>query len=169
MSADPQSYRYRRLDSPLGPLILIAQGAFLRAVLWPTQAAALPLSASEAIYGDTLLNVAADELTTYFQGASITFSTPLAPRGTTFQQAVWQQLQRIPYGETRSYKDIAQAVGRPSAIRAVGTAIGKNPISIVIPCHRVIASNGQLAGFAGGLAAKKALLKTEGSWLRIKH
>ncbi len=169
MTALQKHCRYRQFDSPLGRLTLIAEDAFLRAILWPTQVTRIPLNALAARQDDALLNAAVDELMTYFRGASTTFRTPIAPLGTPFQQAVWQQLQQIPYGETRSYKSIALAIGRPTAVRAVGTAIGKNPISIMIPCHRVIASNGQLAGFAGGLAAKEVLLKTEGSWPYIKR
>ncbi len=101
------------------------------------------------------------QLTDYFSGRRQTFDFPYQLRGTDFQRAVWRELLKIPYGETRSYKDIAQAIGRPKAYRAVGMANNKNPLSIVVPCHRVIGSNGQLIGYAGGLASKKALLALE--------
>ncbi|MGL4476919.1 MAG: methylated-DNA--[protein]-cysteine S-methyltransferase, partial [Aeromonas veronii] len=89
------------------------------------------------------------------------FSLPLAAHGTTFQQAVWQALCDIPYGETRSYSDIARAIGKPDAVRAVGAANGRNPLSIIVPCHRVIGQNSSLTGYAGGLEIKKTLLALE--------
>ncbi|WOX53522.1 methylated-DNA--[protein]-cysteine S-methyltransferase [Aeromonas sp. CD] len=98
----------------------------------------------------------------YFAGHLQRFTLPLAPRGTAFQQAVWQALCDIPYGETRSYSDIARAIGKPNAVRAVGAANGRNPLSIIIPCHRVIGQNGSLTGYAGGLPIKQALLRLEG-------
>ena len=101
------------------------------------------------------------EFRDYFAGRLQRFTLPLAPRGTTFQQAVWQALYDIPYGETRSYGDIARAIGKPNAVRAVGAANGRNPLSIIIPCHRVIGQNGSLTGYAGGLPIKQALLTLE--------
>lgn len=157
------------LDSSLGRLTLVAEGDALQAILWPCQKASTPVIASLAEHSDTLINAAMTELNGYFSGKLKQFSVPLAPQGTAFQKAVWAALGRIAYGETQSYGDIANAVGRPSAARAVGAAIGKNPLSIITPCHRVIANNGQLTGFAGGLAAKEALLRLEGSWPRIKR
>lgn len=111
----------------------------------------------------TLL-AAAQQLTEYFQGTRRTFELPLHPVwGTPFQRAVWQTLQHIPYGHTRTYGDIAHRIGNPKAVRAVGAAIGQNPHSIVVPCHRVIGANGSLTGFAGGLDRKKYLLTYEAS------
>jgi methylated-DNA-[protein]-cysteine S-methyltransferase len=104
---------------------------------------------------------AATQLAEYFAGARRVFDVPLAPRGTDFQQGVWRELARIPYGETRSYGELARVLGRPSASRAVGAANGKNPISILVPCHRVIAGSGALTGYAGGLDAKRWLLAHE--------
>ncbi|WP_323903628.1 methylated-DNA--[protein]-cysteine S-methyltransferase [Aeromonas caviae] len=101
------------------------------------------------------------EFRDYFAGRLLRFTLPLAPRGTTFQQAVWQALCDIPYGETRSYGDIARTIGKPNAVRAVGAANGRNPLSIIIPCHRVIGQNGSLTGYAGGLPIKQALLTLE--------
>lgn len=101
------------------------------------------------------------EFDAYFAGRLQRFSLPLAARGTAFQQAVWQALCDIPYGETRSYSDIARAIGKPDAVRAVGAANGRNPLSIIVPCHRVIGQNGSLTGYAGGLEIKKALLALE--------
>ncbi len=105
----------------------------------------------------------ADELLEYLAGTRTEFTVPLSPAGTDFQRAVWQALQRIPYGETRTYGEIAEAVGRPGAARAVGTANHCNPIPIIIPCHRVVGSNGQLCGFGGGLDVKRRLLELEAS------
>jgi len=103
-----------------------------------------------------------DQLDAYFAGKLKIFTMPLLfEKGTTFQRSVWKALQSIPYGETRSYKDIATIIGNPKAVRAVGGANNKNPIGIVIPCHRVIGSNGKLVGYAGGLEKKKMLLKLE--------
>ena len=103
------------------------------------------------------------EFDAYFAGRLQLFSLLLAARGTAFQQAVWQALCDIPYGETRSYSDIARTIGKPNAVRAVGTANGRNPLSIIVPCHRVIGQNGSLTGYAGGLEIKKALLALENS------
>ncbi|MDY5730130.1 MAG: methylated-DNA--[protein]-cysteine S-methyltransferase [Eubacteriales bacterium] len=101
------------------------------------------------------------QLSEYLQGKRKHFSVPIALQGTEFQQKVWTALQAIPYGETRSYKEIAQAIGKPLACRAVGHANNQNPISIIVPCHRVIGANGKLVGYAGGLEIKQALLQLE--------
>src|SRR5439155_9859871 len=98
----------------------------------------------------------------YFAGERVQFTCPLDMKGTAFQIQVWQELLRIPYSETRSYSEIANAIGRPSASRAVGTANGANPIAIIVPCHRVIGSNGALVGYGGGLSTKEWLLTLEG-------
>jgi methylated-DNA-[protein]-cysteine S-methyltransferase len=107
------------------------------------------------------LRTAADQIDAYFAGTLTRFSLPLAPRGSAFQQRVWAALQDIPYGETESYGELAQRIGAPGAARAVGLANGRNPIAIVIPCHRVIGSHGKLTGFGGGLDRKKQLLDLE--------
>jgi methylated-DNA-[protein]-cysteine S-methyltransferase len=111
---------------------------------------------------EAVLAEACRQLSEYFDGKRTAFELPLRPAGTPFQQAVWEALRAIPAGETRSYADIARAVGRPSAVRAVGAANGANPIAIVVPCHRVIGSSGALTGYAGGLPTKKWLLAFEG-------
>ena len=108
-----------------------------------------------------LSDLAAAELREYFLGHRTAFDIPLSPSGTPFQLAVWQVLRDIPYGETRSYGQIAAAIGNPRAVRAVGTACGRNPIWVMIPCHRVIGAEGALTGYAGGLEMKKALLDLE--------
>jgi O-6-methylguanine DNA methyltransferase len=104
---------------------------------------------------------AADELRRYFAGERVQFTCPLDLHGTSFQLAVWQELWHIPYGKTRSYGEIAQAIGRPTASRAVGAANGANPVAIIVPCHRVIGSNGALTGYGGGLPTKAWLLSLE--------
>lgn len=112
--------------------------------------------------GDPLLAGAIAQLHEYFAGARETFSVPLRPAGTPFQLSVWRALEEIPYGHTRTYRDIAEFIGRPTATRAVGAANGQNPLPIFVPCHRVIGSNGSLTGFGGGLDVKLALLRLEG-------
>jgi methylated-DNA-[protein]-cysteine S-methyltransferase len=108
-----------------------------------------------------LLEEPVRQLTAYFKGTLRQFDLPVAPHGTAFQQQVWTALQQIPYGDTTSYGELARRLGNPKAVRAVGLANGSNPISIVIPCHRVIGSNGSLVGYGGGLATKQALLALE--------
>jgi O-6-methylguanine DNA methyltransferase len=108
------------------------------------------------------LQQAMDELRRYLEGEHIQFSCPLDLHGTAFQITVWEDLYRIPYGETRTYAEIACAIGRPSAVRAVGAANGSNPVAIIVPCHRVIGSNGSLTGYGGGLPTKAWLLNLEG-------
>jgi O-6-methylguanine DNA methyltransferase len=110
------------------------------------------------------MNQAANELRSYFAGVLRVFSVPLDMQGTDFQLSVWRQLVKIPYGETRSYAQVAEAIGRPKAVRAVGAANGSNPVAIVVPCHRVIGSSGKLTGYGGGLPLKKRLLELEGAW-----
>jgi O-6-methylguanine DNA methyltransferase len=112
------------------------------------------------------LQQAKDELQRYFAGERVQFSCPLDLHGTAFQIMVWKELTRIPYGETRSYGEIALSIGRPAAVRAVGAANGSNPVAIIVPCHRVIGSNGHLTGYGGGLPTKAWLLSLEG--LQVK-
>jgi methylated-DNA-[protein]-cysteine S-methyltransferase len=147
-------------------LTLVASDADLVAILWQDDAP------SRVRIGEAMENVdhptlraTATQLGEYFAGTRMTFDLPLDPHGTDFQRAVWQQLSAIPHGETRSYADIARALGQPTATRAVGAANGRNPLSIVVPCHRVVGSNGALTGFAGGIAAKRWLLAHEGARL----
>ena len=152
------------LSSPLGDLTLVASDTALVAILWPDdRPGRVPLEATTDNPDHPMLAAAATQLREYFAGTRTAFDLPLSPRGTAFQRDVWRALDTIPYGETRSYADIAQAIGRPTATRAVGAANGRNPISIVTPCHRVIGRSGALTGFAGGLAAKQHLLTLERS------
>ncbi len=122
---------------------------------------ALPFE--QAVEGETIapLQQAMDELRRYLAGERVQFTCPLDLHGTPFQISVWQQLLRIPYGETRSYGEIAKAIGQPNASRAVGAANGANPVAIIVPCHRVIGSNGTLTGYGGGLPTKEWLLALE--------
>ena len=147
------------LPSPLGPLRLYARGDELAAVHLPTDAA-LPDEPSRA---SDVLALAADQLREYFAGHRRAFDLPLGPTGTGFQQRVWTALCAIPFGQTRSYGQVAAAIGRPAASRAVGAANGRNPIAIIVPCHRVIGASGHLTGYAGGMEAKRWLLAHEGA------
>lgn len=158
----------RTFASPVGVLTLAASGQGLAAVLWEKDdPARVRLGPRAEASGHPVLEAAARQLDDYFAGRRQRFDLPLDFRGTDFQKQVWAALLAIPYGETRSYADIARAIGRPSATRAVGAANGRNPLSIIAPCHRVIGSNGALTGFAGGLAAKRHLLALEGIVLPV--
>ena len=141
-------------------LRLVASNLGLRAVQF------LPFEAvgGERNEANEVLLEAANELRAYFAGKLRIFHVPLDIEGTDFQKSVWTQLGKIPYGETRSYAQIAKAIGRPKAVRAVGAANGSNPVAIVVPCHRVIGSSGKLTGYGGGLPLKKRLLELEGAW-----
>lgn len=148
--------------SPVGWLTLVAGDCGLTAILWEADdPARVPVGATTLRPGHPILARTARQLTEYFAGTRRAFDLPLDFRGTDFQKAVWSALLAIPFGETRSYGAIARAIGRPAAARAVGAANGRNPISIVAPCHRVVGADGGLAGFAGGLAAKRFLLNHE--------
>jgi len=149
--------------SPLGDVLLAATAHDLAGVWFVHRQEHLPDSSTWTAH-DThpTLQAAAQQLNEYFQGQRHTFELPLQPAwGTPFQRAVWQALQRIPYGQTSTYGDIARDIGNPKAVRAVGAAIGQNPHSIVVPCHRVLGANGSLTGFAGGLDRKTFLLAHE--------
>lgn len=145
-----------RIDSPLGGVHIAGTTEAVTAVhLGDDDAPALPT-------GDTpALRIAAAQLGEYFAGARTTFALPLAPAGTEFQQRVWQALTTIPFAVTWSYGELARAIGQPTASRAVGAANGKNPLAIVVPCHRVIGTSGALVGYAGGLPIKRWLLAHE--------
>ena len=160
------TYAFKTMPSPVGELKLVASDIGLAAVLWenddPARVRLAPLVEEP---DHPVLLEAERQLGDYFAGERENFDLPLDFRGTEFQKSVWAALLAIPFGETRSYAEIARAIGRPKAVRAVGAANGKNPISIVAPCHRVIGTNGALTGFAGGLAAKERLLAIEGALL----
>ena len=149
--------------SPVGRLTLAATDRGLAAVLWATDdPRRVPLGPAEDRPHHPVLREAARQLGEYFIGTRRAFDLPLDVHGTPFQRRVWAELLFIPYGETRSYGQIARALGDPNLTRAVGAANGRNPLSIVAPCHRVVGAAGQLTGFAGGLAAKRYLLGLEG-------
>ncbi len=144
-----------RFVSPIGTLSLSAQNGFI---------SALDFGDKETHTVSLAALRAAEQLREYFRGTRKEFSLPFAVeklKGTAFQKSVWQALLTIPYGQTRSYKQIAEAVGKPEAVRAVAQAIGANPLGIIIPCHRVIGANGSLTGFSGGLEKKRHLLALE--------
>lgn len=144
------------MDSPIGRLMIVQQGEAVKEILFEEKITdAVPIRSTE------LLLCAQRQLNEYFSGSRKVFSLPLALTGTPFQRKVWQQLTQIPYGEVRSYGQIAQAVGNPKACRAVGAANHCNPIPILVPCHRVVGANGSLTGYAGGLWRKNLLLQLE--------
>ena len=152
----------KKMDSPVGRLTLVADDAGLVAVLWPVERPRrVPLDVATDQPDHPVLRETEHQLGAYFAGRLTRFTLPLAPRGTAFQRQVWDALVAIPCGETRSYAALARQIGRPAAVRAVGAANGRNPISIIIPCHRLVGSNGALTGFAGGLATKQWLLDLE--------
>lgn len=148
------------MSSPVGRLLLSRTGGMLTGLSF--QRGAHPATPAPQWQHDpaALADVVA-QLEEYFAGARHGFDVALDPAGTVFQQQVWVALQQIPFGETRSYLEVANAVGRPRASRAIGLAVGRNPIAIIIPCHRVIGSNGTLTGFGGGLDTKRFLLELE--------
>jgi methylated-DNA-[protein]-cysteine S-methyltransferase len=151
------------ITSPVGCLQLVATDAALVAILWEKDdPARVPLGALAEDDAHPVLTETARQLGDYFEGRRTRFTVPLEFTGTVFQREVWQALLTIPFGETRSYRQIAEQIGRPAAVRAVGAANGRNPISIIAPCHRVIGTDGKLTGFAGGLDAKATLLALEG-------
>jgi len=162
------SYAYKTMDSPVGQLKLVARGAKLAAILWendrPDRVRLGPMHEDPQC---PVLLQAEQQLAEYFAGQRDRFELPLDFVGTEFQKQVWAALLTIPYGQTRSYRDIAVQIGRDKAVRAVGAANGRNPISIVAPCHRVVGASGDLTGFAGGLRAKALLLALESSQGRL--
>jgi methylated-DNA-[protein]-cysteine S-methyltransferase len=155
--------RHTTIDSPLGPLTLVADGDALVGVYMAGQAH----RPSDERFGapapadDPTLTAAAHELGQYFAGDRTAFTVPLRAAGTEFQRAVWDAIAAIPYGETATYTELAEEVGRPTAVRAVGAAVGRNPLTVVVPCHRVVGASGSLTGYAGGLDRKRTLLALE--------
>ncbi|MCX4884945.1 methylated-DNA--[protein]-cysteine S-methyltransferase [Streptomyces sp. NBC_00847] len=159
MSPSPAK-QHNVIDSPYGPLTLVADDGVLSGLYMSGQRHRPP----EETFGehdDTLFGETEEQLQAYFAGELKTFTLELRLNGTPFQRTVWAQLQRIPYGETRSYGELAEALGNPSASRAVGLANGRNPIGIIVPCHRVVGASGSLTGYGGGLDRKQRLLEFE--------
>jgi methylated-DNA-[protein]-cysteine S-methyltransferase len=160
------TYAYTTMASPVGELTLVAKEDRLAAILWQNDRPdRVRLGDMQREETRPVLLETVRQLGEYFAGARTQFDVALDFDGTEFQRAVWQALLTIPYGETRSYGDIARQIGRPKAVRAVGAANGRNPISIIAPCHRVIGASGELTGFAGGMRAKETLLTIEGCLL----
>jgi methylated-DNA-[protein]-cysteine S-methyltransferase len=157
-------YFYKLIDTPVGQLKLVASDRGLAVIVWQDEGThRVPLHVAVESDDHPILVRAARQLEEYFAGTRKRFDLPLDFAGTEFQKKVWEALLTIPYGETRSYRQIAEQIGQPAAVRAVGAANGRNPISIVAPCHRVIGSTGKLTGFGGGLPAKARLLELEGA------
>ncbi|MGI9646225.1 MAG: methylated-DNA--[protein]-cysteine S-methyltransferase [Ilumatobacteraceae bacterium] len=166
MTTDTTEISATVLDSPVGPLTVVASDAGLRAVLWPADGAGgdrprVPLPGAVEDDDHAVLVEARRQLTEYFAGERTEFDLPLDPVGTAFQQSAWTALRTITYGETISYGEQARRMGDARKARAVGAANGKNPLSIVVPCHRVVGSDGSLTGFAGGVETKAWLLAHE--------
>jgi methylated-DNA-[protein]-cysteine S-methyltransferase len=156
------NFAYKIIDSPVGKLKLVASDKGLAGVLWEREnTRPVPLSEAVEDKQHPVLVETEQQLGEYFAGKRKTFSIALDLRGTQFQKDVWEALLAIPFGETRSYGQIAKQLGNPRATRAVGAANGRNPVSIIVPCHRVIGSSGKLTGFGGGLETKAHLLSLE--------
>ncbi len=157
---------YTTFESPVGPLLLVGDSNALRLVSFESSKHAAPPQADwkrdRAPFAEVIR-----QLQAYFRGELREFDLPLALEGTEFQRRVWNALRSIPYGETISYLQLAERIGNPKAVRAVGLANGSNPIPIIVPCHRVIGSDGSLTGFGGGLSTKKMLLELENKQLSL--
>ena len=147
------------IESPLGNLQLVSEADYLIELNWE---GAHKVLSSTTRSEPAILTTAADELSQFFSGQRSEFSVPIKPKGTAFQLSVWRELQGIAWGATCSYRDIAERLGKPTGSRAVGGAVGRNPIPVIIPCHRIVGASGALTGFSGGLQNKKILLGCEG-------
>jgi methylated-DNA-[protein]-cysteine S-methyltransferase len=159
-----QRHVYKRMPSPVGMLTLVAADDGLAAILWENdRPRRVPVNLEAEENGHPVLVETERQLEEYFAGRRKQFALKMNVSGTPFQRKVWNALLTIPFGETRSYRQIAEQIGNPRAVRAVGAANGRNPLSIVAPCHRVVGSTGALTGFAGGLDVKARLLAFEGA------
>ena len=153
---------YKEIESPVGKLKLVASSNAMVAVLWERERPnRVKLDTATLAPQHPILLETERQLVEYFSGGRTEFDLPLQPDGSEFQKKVWRALREIPFGQTRSYLDLARAIGSSKAPRAVGTANSKNPLSIIVPCHRVVGSDGSLTGFAGGVETKAALLALE--------
>ena len=148
------------VSSPIGDIALVGDGEGLSGLYMPQHRHRPPLPES-AVRDDDAFAAAREQLAAYFAGERTAFELPVAPTGTPFQREVWQALTEIPYGTTCSYGELAQRIGKPAAVRAVGLANGRNPVSIVVPCHRVVGADGSLTGYGGGIERKRFLLDLE--------
>ena len=161
---------FKEMKSPVGKLKLVASSRALVAVLWEKERPnRVKLDEISLDPQHPVLIEAERQLSEYFAGKRTQFDLPLEPDGTEFQKKVWRALREIPFGKTKSYLELARTIGSPDASRAVGAANGKNPLSIVVPCHRVVGADGALTGFAGGLETKAALLALEASRAHDRH
>jgi len=159
--------RYARFESPLGPVIAIADDDGIRHVDFVGAKYERPIAPDWVEDPDApALAACAAQLAEYFAGERTEFELPLAPRGSDFQQRVWREIARVPYGETISYAELAKRAGAPGQARAAGAATGRNPVGVVIPCHRIVGSDGSLTGYAGGVERKRGLLEIEGAMPR---
>jgi methylated-DNA-[protein]-cysteine S-methyltransferase len=157
--------KYTHVDTPIGKLTVVAGGTGIRRILWDGEA-----PPEDAVEGHSdLLDAAVTQIREYFTGNRTTFDLPLDLGGTPFQEKVWRELGSIPFGTTISYGEQARRIGRPQAARAVGAANGRNPVPVVLPCHRVIGSGGALTGFGGGLDTKRTLLRHEAEVLAAER
>lgn len=150
-----------KMETPVGPVYLVASGRGLEGVHWQKQKVKMVDDLEAGGEAGKILRQAMAQLDEYFRGERQEFTLPLSPSGTEFQKKVWQALSQIPYGKTFSYSEVALKIANAKAVRAVGSANGKNPLSIIVPCHRVIAADGTLGGYAGGLDKKGKLLQLE--------
>lgn len=152
----------KTLETPIGRLLLAADGKSVLALVWKPEDLRRPgIESWVEAPGTPLLEQAERQLREYFRGERTGFDLPLAAKGTPFQEKVWAELRKIPFGGTWSYQELAKRVGNPGAVRAVGTANGRNPVCVFIPCHRVVRATGELGGYAGGVAHKAWLLELE--------
>ena len=162
----PANVLYDVVQTPIDRLVVASDGSAIVGV-WMANAEPDDVSWADRRGADSLLDEARRQLVAYFAGQLRAFDLPLAPNGTEFQRRVWTELTKIPFGATISYARLARRVSNAAAVRAVGAANGRNPIPIIVPCHRVIGSNGSLTGFGGGLARKQWLLKHEGGQIEL--
>lgn len=168
-NVEKQQLKYKWISSPVGKLKIIVDDTHLRAILWEQERLnRVNLDEMKEDSKDILILKVEMHLREYFEGKRSSFQLPMYAQGTSFQENVWELLNKIPYGSTCSYGEIAEKLDNPKAVRAVGGAVGRNPISIIIPCHRVIGSDGSLTGFAGGLDRKKILLEIEGLYTVVR-
>lgn len=154
-----------KMTTPIGPLYLIASAKGLKGIYWSKQEIKLVASLDNSRQEEKILDDASRQLAEYFAGTRKSFNVPFDLEGTPFQIKVWNALSKIPYGQTAAYQDIARNINNSKAVRAVGSANGKNPLCIMIPCHRVITSAGTIGGYAGGINVKRQLLALEGKVL----
>jgi methylated-DNA-[protein]-cysteine S-methyltransferase len=157
---------YTTLASPIGELLLVGDGQSLQGLYMQDGRKPMCIDAGWTRAASPFAHVQA-QLCEYFEGQRVAFEIPLVMHGTTFERRVWRALQEIPYGETISYGELARRIGQPSASRAVGLANGRNPISVIVPCHRVIGANGSLTGYGGGIERKRLLLELESGQTRL--